>query len=268
MKIKLIKIFSAALALLMISGCTPAAPDETSAIEADVTPEITETEAPETTLEVTTEEETTKEVTTDPMAGLTNPYTSLNYEDMKAMWLSQFDLNSVYCSGGTQNPEATYRKYLDKILDNVVANGFNTIIVQVRPNADSMYPSEYYPMSKYVVGSYGRNAKYDPFAIMIEEAHERKLSVQAWINPMRAMTTYEITKVSNDYLIKQWYKDKETKGKYVVANGSNYYLNPAYEEVRDLIIKGAREILLKYEVDGLHMDDYFYPTTERRQKIG
>ena len=260
MKHKLIGILSALLALLMLAGCAPSIPDEVSAIEADITP--APTEIIETTAEITTEEETTEEVTTDPMEGLTNPYTPLNYENMKAMWLSQFDLNSVYCSGSSQNSESVYRKYIEKILDNVAANGFNTVIVQVRPNADSMYPSEYYPMSKYVVGSYGKTASYDPFAIMIEEAHERQLSVQAWINPMRAMGTDEISKVSNDYLIKQWYKDSSKKGKYVVANGSNYYLNPAYEEVRELIINGARELLLKYEVDGLHMDDYFYPTTE------
>ncbi len=260
MKLKLIKAISAILSLLILAGCTPAVPEETSAIPADVTPEPTE--AIETTAAATAEEETTEEATADPMEGMTNPYTPLNYEDIKAIWLSQFDLNSVYCSGSSQSSETNYRKMLDKILDNVKANGFNTVIVQVRPNADSMYPSEYYPMSKYVVGSYGKTAKYDPFAIMIEEAHERQLSVQAWINPMRAMTTSEIASVSNDYLIKQWYKDKETKGKYVVANGSNYYLNPAYEEVRALIINGAREILLKYDVDGLHMDDYFYPTTE------
>ena len=260
MKYKLIRMISAVMMLLILAGCTQTLPDETSAVEADVTPEPTK--AVETTAEATTEEETTEEVTTEEMEVMTNPYTPLNYEDIKAIWLSQYDLNSVYCSGGSQNSETTYRKYLDKILDNVAANGFNTVIVQVRPNADSMYPSEYYPMSKYVVGSYGKKAAYDPFAIMIEEAHERKLSVQAWINPMRAMTTDEIANVSNDYLIKEWYKDKETKGKYVVANGNNYYLNPAYEEVRDLIINGAREILLKYEVDGLHMDDYFYPTTE------
>ncbi len=259
MKTKLFRVFSLCLALLLICGCTPAVPSETSDTEPEITPEAT---GEQTTAEETTEEETTEEVTKDPMEGMTNPYTPLNYEDMKAMWLSQFDLQSVYSSSGSQRDETAYRKYIEKILDNVKANGCNTVIVQVRPNADSMYPSEFYPMSKYVVGSYGLKAKYDPFAIMIEEAHERELSVQAWINPMRAMTKTEITSVSSDYLIKQWYKDSATKGKYVVANGNNYYLNPAYEDVRSLIINGAREIMLKYNVDGLHMDDYFYPTDD------
>ncbi len=265
MKNKIYKALSLCLALIMLGGCTPAGTVETTDSEPVNIPETT---AEETTEEVTasaatTAEETTEEATTEKMETPTNPYTPLNYEDMKAMWLSQFDMNSVYCSSGSQRDEATYRKYLDKILDNVVANGFNTVIVQVRPNADSMYPSEYYPMSKYVVGSYGLKAKYDPFAIMIEEAHERELSVQAWINPMRAMSKTEIASVSKDFPIKQWYSDAETKGKYVVVHtNNNCYLNPAYKDVRDLIINGAKEILENYDVDGLHMDDYFYPTTE------
>ncbi len=268
MKNKLSGALSLCLALMMLGGCTPAGTAETSDFESEATPQAsssvpeTAETANDTTAEVTTAEETTQEETTEAMETLTNPYTPLNHEDMKAMWLSQYDLNSVYCSSGSQRDEATYRKYIEKILDNVLANGFNTVIVQVRPNADSMYPSEYYPMSKYVVGSYGLKAKYDPFAIMIEEAHERNLSVQAWINPMRAMGKNELSAVSKDFLIKQWHTDSATKGKYVVLNGNFYYLNPAYEDVRKLIIDGTRELMLKYEVDGLHMDDYFYPTTD------
>ena len=103
MKYKLIRTISAVMMLLMLAGCAPTIPDETSAVEADVTPEPTK--AAETTAEATTEEETTEEVTTEEMEVMTNPYTPLNYEDIKAIWLSQYDLNSVYCSGGSQNSE-------------------------------------------------------------------------------------------------------------------------------------------------------------------
>ena len=126
---KIVRTISAILTLIMLAGCSPTVPGDTSDIPADVTPEPTE--AIETTAEATTEEETTEEVTTDSMEATTNPYTPLNYEDIKAMWLSQFDLNSVYCSGGLQTSETNYRKMLDKILDNVVNNGFNTVIGQV-----------------------------------------------------------------------------------------------------------------------------------------
>lgn len=255
-----VRALSLLFSLLLLGGCIDSGVGETTtddpSISASVTVGSDETtkSADETTQEIN--EETTEMTVTG------KDYAPLNYEDFKAMWLSQFDLNSVYCSGGVQRPEATFRKLMKTILDNIKSIGYNTIILQVRPNADSMYPSEVYPMSKYVVGSYGKDATYDPFAIIIEMAHERELSVHAWINPMRAMTTSEIAAVPNEYKIKQWYNDSEKKGKYVVANGSNYYLNVAYDEVRALIVDGAREILENYDIDGLHMDDYFYPTED------
>lgn len=186
-------------------------------------------------------------------------YTPVNYGDFKAMWLSQIDMQNIYVSVGVQRGEASFRTYAKQIVRNIKTIGFNTIIVQVRPYADSMYPSEYYPMSSMVVGSYGREAEYDPFEIILKAAHDEGLSVQAWINPMRAMLDSQIGSVDSKYLIKQWYDDKNYRGKYIVNFKERWYLNPAYEEVRQLIIDGAREILEKYEVDGLHMDDYFYP---------
>ncbi len=183
-------------------------------------------------------------------------------EDWKALWLSQFDLQSIYTNGGQQRAEADFRTRMEKVLDNVKSDGYNTIILQVRPYADSMYPSEVYPPSRYTVGSYAAEFTYDPVAIIVELAHERELSVHGWINPMRGMTEAEIGQVDDRYLIKQWYKDATKKGDYIVFVNKNWYLNPAHPEVRKLICDGAAEILEKYDMDGIHMDDYFYPTTD------
>lgn len=185
----------------------------------------------------------------------------LNYSDMKCLWISQFDLRSVYCSGGQQRNQEEFIKCIETILDNAAASGFNTVIVQMRPNADSMYPSEYYPPSAYVVGAYGKEFAYDPVKIIVDEAHTRNLSIQAWINPIRAVSIDNIRKTNRRYVIRQWYDNPNTNGRYIVRSGELLYLNPAYEEVRQLIISGARELVSKYDVDGLHMDDYFYPTT-------
>ncbi len=185
----------------------------------------------------------------------------LNYMNVKAMWLSQFDLNKVY-GDGSQRSEADFKKRIEGILKNVAEIGINTVIVQVRPNADSMYPSELYAPSSYVVGAYGNDFSYDPFKIIVEAAHELELSVHAWINPMRAMTTAEIAKLDSKYQLKKWWDDSSLKSKYLPVVSSRVYLNVGEPEVRGLIVDGAREILEKYDVDGLHMDDYFYPTTE------
>ena len=189
-------------------------------------------------------------------------YKALNYEDMKCIWLSQFDLSSIYCENGKQRDAESFRALMATVLDNVKENGMNTVILQLRPNADSMYPSEIYPPSAYVVGSYGNEFSYDAVEIILELAKERELSIHAWINPLRAMTDSQIKSVPRSYAIRKWLEDDTLCGKYIVKVGDNWYLNPAYAEVRDLILDGAREIMENYDFDGLHMDDYFYPTTD------
>ena len=187
-------------------------------------------------------------------------YQAFNYDNVKAMWLSQFDMSSVYSSNHQQRAQHEYRALLVRMLDRVVETGINTIIVQVRPYMDSMYPSEFYPMSKYVVGEYGEKAVYDPLAILIEEAHLRSLAVHAWINPFRGMLTDEIELIGENYPVKQFYLDPSVNGTGLVEHDGRWYLNPAYDKARRLIVDGAREILRNYPVDGLHMDDYFYPS--------
>lgn len=238
---------------------TETVPDKTPESEPPLT-----TATPDTETEISpavTEEKTTQAEETKEMEQPISP-SVLNYADKKCMWLSQFDLNKVYANGSSQRSKSQFTNYIKKILSNVKDNGINTIIVQVRPYADSMYPSEVYPMSSYVVGAYGGKADYDAFRIILDEAHALGLSVHAWINPMRAMLVSEVTKIPQKYRIRSWYDDPTTRGKYVVTVSNRLYLNPAYPEVRQLIIDGAAEILANYNVDGLHMDDYFYPTTE------
>lgn len=180
----------------------------------------------------------------------------------RAMWLSQFDLSPVYGSSSGQADEATFRKSITRVLDNSKSIGINNVIVQVRPNADSMYPSEYYAPSSYVVGAYGNDFAYDSLAIIVKEAHDRGLLVHAWINPMRAMKTSEIVKLDQKYTVRKWWDDETLRAKYLPTVNSQVYLNVGYPEVRQLILDGAAEILTKYPVDGLHMDDYFYPTKD------
>ncbi|MGN0679502.1 MAG: glycoside hydrolase family 10 protein, partial [Oscillospiraceae bacterium] len=93
--------------------------------------------------------------------------------------------------------------------------------------------------------------------IMVEEAHKRDLSFQAWINPLRGCEAKDVSR-QNGYKMGEWISG----GKRVVNVNGTYYFNPAYDEVVKLISDGAREIVANYDVDGLHIDDYFYPTTD------
>ncbi len=186
-----------------------------------------------------------------------NSYSALNHADVKGVWISYIELADIL----TGKTESDFRKAIGAAYDNCVSLGLNTVYVHVRSHGDAYYKSSLYPWSKYVTGTFGKAPDFDPLKIMISEAHSRGLSFQAWINPLRACAVTDISGESG-YPIYSWVNGADTAGKYVVKVGSTYYLNPAYGEVVDFIAAGAAEIAANYDVDGVHIDDYFYPTTD------
>lgn len=184
-------------------------------------------------------------------------YQPLNYEYMKGIWLYQYKTQSLFKDNGAQRDEADYREKVKTICSNLQRDGYNTLFLQVRGHGDSFYPSELFPPTTFVVNSYTDSFVYDPLEIFCEIAHEYKISLHAWINPYRLLTAGQMSKVSEQYAIGKWYNEKE--GDYVVSVNGRYYCNPAYAEVQQLVIDGAVEICRNYKVDGIHIDDYFYP---------
>jgi hypothetical protein len=162
---------------------------------------------------------------------------------MRGIWVSQYDMSSVYVSGGVLRSKNSYTSMVEKIVSNIKKDGFNTIFLQMRPFGDSFYNSNYYPLSRFVAGSYGGSISYDPIEIFIAKANAAVLSVQGWINPMRLMMKSEIASVPDNYPVKKWYGDGSDR---IVEVEGRLYLNPAYPEARQLIIDGVAEILRKY----------------------
>lgn len=197
-------------------------------------------------------------------------YIPLNYEFPKIMKLTQWDMAEgiILSSSGKPHNERRFKALAKQVMENIKNDGYNTVLLQMRPFADSYYKSEYYPLSTFVTGSYAnQEVDFDVVQIFIDEAHRLGLSIHGWINPMRCMTNKELEKVTGDWAITNWYSHMGDGGEYseymfagTDAGGTaRLYLNPAYEEVRNLIINGVDEILTKYHVDGIFMDDYFYP---------
>jgi len=222
---------------------------ETPASASETTTTVTTT--------VTTTTATTEATTTAPPI---NPsfYKTLNYGEVKGVWISYIELSGIL----TGKSEAAFRKSFGEMMDNCASIGINTVYVHLRPFGDALYESDRYPWSKYASGKIGVAPKFDPLAVMLEEAHKRKISFQGWINPMRINADTDIAKVPADYAVGAWYADDSKKGKYIVKCGDYWYLNPAYEDTVKLIADGAAEICAKYEIDGIHIDDYFYPVTD------
>ena len=186
-----------------------------------------------------------------------NAYQPVAYGETKAIWISYLELATLL-KGKTQ---AEFEKNMGTVYQNVKDLGLNTVIVQVRPYSDALYPSEYYPWSAYASGTVGQKPSFDPLKILVDLAHQKGLSFHAWINPLRGMTEAETAKVPARYQTRKWH-DERSKSDRLVYHGTRWFLNPAYSEVRKLIADGAAEIVSNYNVDGIHIDDYFYPTTD------
>lgn len=182
----------------------------------------------------------------------------LGEQEMRAVWISflEYDSNQVYNMTETQ-----FQSYINKMFNNIVNLNMNTVIVQVRPYADAMYQSSYFPTSRYAVGKEGKALSYDPLQYMVEAAHKQGLEIHAWINPYRITTTStNINTLSSKNQARVWRKssDKNLNRNVLTFDGGLYY-NPAKKDVHNLIVNGVKEIVKNYSVDGIHFDDYFYP---------
>ena len=177
-------------------------------------------------------------------------------QELRGVWVTTV-LNLDYPATPTVSSEEL-KEQADAILENVDANGFNAVFLQVRPCSDAFYKSAFYPWSSFLTGQQGTapDEEFDPLAYWIEKAHERKIELHAWINPYRiARNQDEWDGLAEDSPARQ-------HPEWVISYGAGYYFDPALPEVRRLVIDGALEIVQNYEVDGIHMDDYFYPGSD------
>ena len=173
-------------------------------------------------------------------------------EEYRAVWISYLEWQSADFSS-----EAAFRAQMGGWFDQYAAMGLNTVLAQVRPFGDALYPSAIFPWSSVCTGTQGRDPGFDPLAVLVEEAHARGLRLEAWLNPYRlALNNTVPGAFSADSLAAahpEWVKQ--------AAGGQ--YLDPSRPDVRDCIAAGVQEILDGYAVDGIHLDDYFYPTTDK-----
>ena len=145
------------------------------------------------------------------------------------------------------------KRYFINILDSLQTVKVNALVFQVRPCADAFYYSEIEPWSQYLTGTQGKapEENFDPMAFVLEEAHKRMMEFHAWLNP------YRVTASEDDILCDThlYHKHPERFLKY----GKQLYFDPGLPENRDYICVVVKDILNRYDVDAIHMDDYFYP---------
>ena len=167
----------------------------------------------------------------------------------RAVWVSYLEWQQVDFATAD-----TFIKDTGAMLDNIRALGATVVLAQVRPFGDALYPSAYFPFSHICTGEQGCDPGYDPLALLVEAAHARGLELEAWVNPYRiqAGLVPALCAASPARLHPDWVKYTDTGA----------YLDPASAAVRQYIADGVGELCAGYAIDGIHFDDYFYPTTD------
>ena len=169
-------------------------------------------------------------------------------ENLRGVWVCTL-ANLDYPS----SPDSTDLKAeADTIITNCSELGFNAIFLQVRPSGDAIYKSKLYPYSYYLTGTQGKSPGFDVLQYWIDKAHAAGIELHAWINPYRVTTKgAKYTLSENNIAIKH--------PEWVIEYDGAKYLDPGIPEVREYVVKGAEEIERNYDIDGIHIDDYFYP---------
>lgn len=172
--------------------------------------------------------------------------------ELRGVWVATVANIDYPVKPGT-NSEALKREWL-QLLDTFEQAGLNAVVVQIRPAADALYPSDLVPWSAYLTGKQGLapDNGWDPLAFMIETSHARNFEFHAWLNPYRATNDPDTTKLAPNHVF-------NTHRDWILRYGNKYYLNPALPEVWEHLMTVVEDITRRYDVDAIHMDDYFYP---------
>src|SRR3954471_54554 len=170
--------------------------------------------------------------------------------EMRGLWVATVaNIDWPSRKGLTQSEQ---KKELLDILDRASRVGFNTIVLQVRPAGDALYASDLEPWAAWLTGNQGESPGYDPRAFAVSKAHARGLQLHAWINPFRAGNTADTLILAPTHVF-------YTRRDLVRVYGSNLWMDPGDPESHERSIRVIRDIVARYDVDGIHADDYFYP---------
>lgn len=166
------------------------------------------------------------------------------------VWLSYYELNSML------NSNDGFEKELEKVINNCKKLKIQNLYIHTRAFGECIYKSDYFPQTEN-----SKSYDYDILEYIINQCKSENLKVYAWINPYRiSSNTKNIDEISKESPAYKWLRDETIENDINVSFANGIYLNPSSSQVKVLIIDGIRELVAKYDVEGIHFDDYFYPT--------
>lgn len=173
------------------------------------------------------------------------------------VWISYYEITSMLKS------KKGFKEEFSTVIKNCKTMKIQNLYIHTRAFGDSLYASEYFPLRQEA-----EDYDFDIFGYIVGECKKEGLRVHAWINPYRISSAEDIDKTNPQCPAYKWLNDDDKKNDGNISFANGIYLNPASEEVRCLILDSIRELIAKYDVGGIHFDDYFYPTqSEEFDKI-
>lgn len=188
-----------------------------------------------------------------------NNHLSAQYDgkhEWRAVWIAT--VNNIDWPSKPGLSSQQQQKELIDYLDLFKSLNINAVVLQVRPTADAFYKSELEPWSIYLTGDQSKAPEpfYDPLEFAINEAHKRGIELHAWLNPYRvSQDTANLKDMAPWHIAKQ-------HPEMFVKHTKKYYFDPAFPQTREFLCKVIKDIVTRYDVDGIHFDDYFYPNND------
>lgn len=172
--------------------------------------------------------------------------------EFRGMWIAT--KGNIDWPSDTGLPVTQQQQELRQLLDSARQMRLNAVILQVRPQCDALYESQLEPWSEVLTGRQGipPAPRWDPLAFAVQEAHARGLELHAWVNPFRARSDASRSPLNRNHIINQ-------HPEYTVRHGSQIWLDPGVPGAREHSLRVIIDIVQRYDIDALHMDDYFYP---------
>ncbi len=182
----------------------------------------------------------------------------VNSRQFRGMWVAS--VGNMDWPTATGLSQSQQKKQFADVLSVAQGLHLNAIISQVRPSADTFWPSKLEPWSAYLTGIQGRSPGYDPLAYQIAETHKRGMEFHAWINPFRVSTQGSLSKLASSHPARK-HPD------WVFSYNGQLYYNPGIPDVRKHVSAVVMDIVSRYDIDAIHFDDYFYPYPVDGKKI-
>jgi len=172
--------------------------------------------------------------------------------EFRAAWIATVaNIDWPVSKADSSNP-GKQQSDLTAILDSLQRIGVNAVMFHVRPSCDAFYYSAIEPTSEWLVGSQGKAISYDPLAFAISQAHARDMELHAWFNPYRAVSDTTVNSVAPTHVSK-------VHPEWILRYGKLKILDPGLPQVRDYVTSVIMDVVRRYDIDGVHFDDYFYP---------